>query len=816
MPRISTFAQDSTVSKTDQWIGTDSQTGATRNYAIQSFVNLINDENLVSLFDGVLYKFANTDITATAKGIVTITGTNTLSTAFNAITSIHFHVKDTEGVNVSSYLDKNLDNYIKISEQGNLNNFGIYEVTAIEDWNVYYKKYTLTIRDSNGSMSPNQNYFLSNYQAVNDQDFSDDSVTEFGDVTSAGSGDIITSIERTNYEEIYANGLRHADIVDNVESTDAGVPLSANQGKVLKDAIDAINTLLTSDDVTLDELQEIVTYIKLNRTTLESLGISNIANLQSSLDAKVDKIVGKGLSANDFTDILKTKLDGIEDNAEVNVQADWTESLTGSDAFINNKPTDVTDLSIHDVTELRDVNGTGSGYIITDDERTSISGLDSTYSDVNANVNDVEVKGDLFVNGRLDFQTAYTGHNAQHGEAMYAYTSGSTDKYLSFIQNGYRYDLDYYSNNLTTGILYGGELTVVNSTQIQIGAGQGIIVNLNKQNTKSSPRAEEVSWDQQTITVANLDPLNSEQLNQWFYVDALSTIQQQPGAFSETQYKSQIVLGSAVHSDGNVKFVKTFPSPAYGNQSDFGIFARIFGPLKKSGHIISAYSTGLGLDRSAGTAFAIGRNYTTDSENPSLVTDAASSNVTIHRYYQDGSGGFVKDDGTLGAGYVQLDPTKYDDGSGTLATASNNKFTTQRIYYFPGTPNILVSYYGRNEYQSIDEANTQINAESFTEATNTATQAIFLGYVIMENTATDLSAATNSRIIQGGLFRSVAFSSTGAAAGTSNLADLGDVQIGSPANDQILQYNSSTTAWENKTLQDYNSFAVAMSIALGG
>ena len=95
-------------------------------------------------------------------------------------------------------------------------------------------------------------------------------------------------------------------------------------------------------------------------------------------------------------------------------------------------------------------------------------------------------------------------------------------------------------------------------------------------------------------------------------------------------------------------------------------------------------------------------------------------------------------------------------------------------------------------------------------------QAIFLGYVIMENTATDLSAATNTKIIQGGLFRSVAFSSTGAAAGTSNIADLGDVQVGSPQNEQILQYNSSTSAWENKNLQDYNSFSVAMSIALGG
>jgi hypothetical protein len=35
----------------------------------------------------------------------------------------------------------------------------------------------------------------------------------------------------------------------------------------------------------------------------------------------------------------KTKLDGIASGAEVNVQSDWNETNTNSDAFIKNKPT---------------------------------------------------------------------------------------------------------------------------------------------------------------------------------------------------------------------------------------------------------------------------------------------------------------------------------------------------------------------------------------------------------------------------------------------------------------------------------------------
>lgn len=53
---------------------------------------------------------------------------------------------------------------------------------------------------------------------------------------------------------------------------------------------------------------------------------------------KVDKVNGKGLSANDFTDTLKTKLDGIAAGAEVNVQADYAQSDDTADDYIKNKP----------------------------------------------------------------------------------------------------------------------------------------------------------------------------------------------------------------------------------------------------------------------------------------------------------------------------------------------------------------------------------------------------------------------------------------------------------------------------------------------
>lgn len=60
----------------------------------------------------------------------------------------------------------------------------------------------------------------------------------------------------------------------------------------------------------------------------------------TELNTKVDKVEGKGLSTNDFTDDLKTKLTGIEDNAEVN-KIDVIK-INGAAAEIVDKAIDIT------------------------------------------------------------------------------------------------------------------------------------------------------------------------------------------------------------------------------------------------------------------------------------------------------------------------------------------------------------------------------------------------------------------------------------------------------------------------------------------
>lgn len=514
MARISTYEQDSTLNTQDKVLGTDSATGGTKNYTINSLVGLINDENLVSAFDGVIYTFKNyVDPAGDVEGVLNLNASSASTTTFSTVGTIYLSVLDFKGNSVEEYLEYvGSDNpkFLKISKFGDVNTFGIFEITAMADYGSNkYKKLTVIARGSNGNLTPNDRYFVANYSAQYDQNFDDDSITEFGDVsnsffagtgitelTNAGSGAIITSAERTKL----STAIIAADIVNNLTDTATDAPLSANQGKVLKDLIDDINTLLTSDNVDLDTLQEVVDYIETNRTNLESLGISNITGLQAALDAKQNAELGKGLSQENFTTILKNKLDGIAAGAEVNVNADW--NAVSGDAFIENKPTGIltntsTDSSIAlSVTALSDVTSAGSGAIITGSERTKVSNTPSFsgiagkiayFSDANSVASDNNLHWDA-TNDRLGLGTDSPNNDLHiyattNGEGLTIQRASSTANAfgeLAFLQStsasadpnlwirGYR-GSDFAGNYLTVGTNNTEKVRITGDGNVGIG-----------------------------------------------------------------------------------------------------------------------------------------------------------------------------------------------------------------------------------------------------------------------------------------------------------------------------------------------------------
>ncbi len=132
---------------------------------------------------------------------------------------------------------------------------------------------------------------LSSTQDVTVQ-FSNDNLYATQDTTDM----LQDSIEERRLEIIEINNklptkINYTDIVNDLVTAEASKPLSAAQGKVLKELIDTINNILRSDSTALDSLQEVVDFIELNRETLLTLSIPSIAGLQvEDIDWNVDNI----------------------------------------------------------------------------------------------------------------------------------------------------------------------------------------------------------------------------------------------------------------------------------------------------------------------------------------------------------------------------------------------------------------------------------------------------------------------------------------------------------------------------------------------
>ena len=169
------------------------------------------------------------------------------------------------------------------------------------------------------------------------------------------------------------------------------IPYESTQ-KDIRDAIESVATAIggiaipSADHVSYDN----------SGSGLSATDVQDAIDELSS--EKVDKEVGKGLSTNDYTDAEKAKLAGIEANAEVNVQSDWSQSDNTKDDYIKNKPSlaaVATSGSYNDLTdkptipdELADLAADSTHRVVTDSQ---ISTWNGKQDDVNLSVVDGKV-----------------------------------------------------------------------------------------------------------------------------------------------------------------------------------------------------------------------------------------------------------------------------------------------------------------------------------------------------------------------------------------------------------------------------------------
>ena len=114
--------------------------------------------------------------------------------------------------------------------------------------------------------------------------------------------------------------IKIANIVDALNDTSTTKPLSANQGKVLDAKIATILALLASNDTDLDTVQEIVTYIKNNKSLIDGITTSKVS-VSDIIDNLTSEITNKPLSAKQGK-VLKDAVDTKANASDVYTKAE--------------------------------------------------------------------------------------------------------------------------------------------------------------------------------------------------------------------------------------------------------------------------------------------------------------------------------------------------------------------------------------------------------------------------------------------------------------------------------------------------------------
>jgi len=162
MARIFTYDQDPSLNLNDKLIGTNSEDNVTKNFTIESFLELANSENFIKHFDGIVFKVQDYNVDSDQYGIIT-TGTGTYAnTDFDNIQTIYLSNKNLKNSDVANYIDV-LGGYdVRITNKNDVNNFGIFRVDSVDDSDSgTYKILTLSNQDASGQLLKGEEYYVS-------------------------------------------------------------------------------------------------------------------------------------------------------------------------------------------------------------------------------------------------------------------------------------------------------------------------------------------------------------------------------------------------------------------------------------------------------------------------------------------------------------------------------------------------------------------------------------------------------------------------------------------------------------------------------
>ena len=348
-------------------------------------------------------------------------------------------------------------------------------------------------------------------------------------------------------------------------------------------------------------------------------------------------------------------------------------------------------------------------------------------------------------------------------------------------------------SNSSTGIISGGVVTLVDSTHIGITAATGQIVD---NSDPTSPVFSQVSF------AGDANYLVENPTTDGVFLIALDTDSQivELSFFTlTTQNRHELILLGAyvtVVAAGGVAAILDEPlNVGYSASTAATDFIwDVIGPANVSGNVISPNGTNLSIDNSGGITFILGQNFRQDQDIPNHRTIPAAPKMTFTRTFR-GTGGMLLFD-AMGATFDVIDPTRYDDGSGTLQAVNNNNYTVQVVFIAPD--GFYTVAFGQEQFNTLSAAEDAIlNGSLQFEEVDAYLAQVRRLFIVVKKEATDLSNVAQAVFFHDGKFRGEGLSST------SNIPT-----INTPGgSNEDIQFNSAGTfsgssdlTWDGSTL----------------
>ena len=159
----------------------------------------------------------------------------------------------------------------------------------------------------------------------------------------------------------------------------------------------------------------------------------------------------------------------------------------------------------------------------------------------------------------------------------------------------------------------------------------------------------------------------------------------------------------------------------------------------------------------------LGANARNDAESPDIRPIASQTTATFDSLLRSGAAEVMV---PYALGVTAIDPTVWDDGSGTPATVANNNWTVQTFYI--AATGAIIHTLGQEQFNTQTLAEQAVLDGIALEEYPSIASTVRRCFLVVSEGATDLSLSTQATFFTDGPFRAQGVSTTGAVTGVSS------------------------------------------------